>query len=65
MDDITDQHKMPFGKHRGVPLGQVPALTGFAGRTGLRLETSYPEIAAHLEKRKSAIDWELDHEEKD
>lgn len=60
MSILTDQSKMPFGKHKGKPLAEVPDqylvwLYGTnieAGPLRTYIEESVPEIVNKIAKKK-------------
>jgi uncharacterized protein (DUF3820 family) len=63
MNELTDKSPMPFGKHEGILMGEVPAryLDWFAGECK-RDEASDDALAVldYIKRNRDAIDSELD-----
>jgi hypothetical protein len=56
---MKDSDPMPFGEHRGTPIGQVPASYLDHLRDANWLDR-YPAVAEYIERNGKAIDKELD-----
>ena len=62
MAAFTDETPMPFGKHKGAPLKDVPAdyLLWLADQDGFAERN--PELSAYVEKNRALLDDEQEEE---
>jgi hypothetical protein len=60
MPYLTDDSHMPFGKHMGTRLGEVPAkyLLWLADQPGF--ETRRPDLYAYIEDNREALETEVE-----
>lgn len=66
MSKLTDDSPIPFGKHKGTLMKDVPAsyLDWFAGVFDSNKATpDAMKVMAYIKKHRSAIDMELEDEE--
>lgn len=58
---LDDDDPMPFGKHKGTPMGEVPAsyLDFLHGQPWIR---DWPAVLAYIESNRELIDMELELE---
>ena len=61
---LSDEDPMPFGKHKGVKLKEVPAgyLDWLSGQAFLY---NWPRLEAYIEKSRKAIDQDLERKERE
>lgn len=56
MDDIRDDTPMPWGEHKGTPMGEVPGpyLLWLLGHSWLAI--SWPSLFAYLQGRRQELE---------
>ena len=56
---LKDKDPMPFGDHKGKPMGKVPAeyLDGIADKPWL---SKWPAVKAYIDHNRAVIDKELE-----
>lgn len=58
---MNDDSPMPFGKHKGTPMGKVPA-EYLDWLIGQKWVNEWPDVRDYILNNKKAIDQELDDE---
>lgn len=61
----TDETLMPWGKHKGTPLGEVPAdyLIELTRTPAFDLEHSCPQLAAYIKRNKAVLHQQCTEDE--
>ncbi len=61
---MNDQDKMPFGRHKGLSMQEVPAdyLDHIIGQPWI---SKWPDVERYIEDNRKAIDMELEEADKD
>ena len=64
IEKLTDDSPMPFGKHEGVKMRDVPAsyLDWLRGQPWIK---SWPAVHAYIRRNEDVIDEELEDEDED